>query len=357
MDRKVYQVIIALCLTLVFTACVKDKPVTPSSSLPSSPEKVLVVCEGSLGNGNAELSVYDISRDSVYQSVFGAANGQPLGDVFQSVLRVGDTYWLCINNSDKIVLLDTGKWKQQAVITVPKPRYCCRVSDQKVYVGSLFSNRLSVVNITARAVERQLEMPFRNVEGIWAKDNIAYVCCWDTACTKLYLVNTLTDQLFDSIALQGAAPQSIAVDKQQMLWVIAGNAYKNKASSLNVVDPSSRKCVRSYLFDKGVEAIKPVFNPSRDTLYFLEVNYAGGTAHNGVFRMPYQSTVLPVAAWQPCSVNQYFWALGIDPLSGNVYIGDPKGFVQRSSVQVLDPNGRFLHQFTADAGVGAFYFD
>lgn len=359
MDRKVRQNISRLlCALLLLASCKKDKPEPGNPVLPQDgANRVLIVCEGSLGNGNAALSVYYPSSDSVFNDVYKTANRSDLGDVFQSISRQGDRYFLCINNSDKIVVLNRNSWLQEQSISIPKPRYLTKVSERKAYVGSLFSNKLYVLNTVDYTVEKTIDMPYTNVEGILVEGNTAYACCWDTACNKLYRIDTQSDQITDSIQLSGYAPQSILKDKEGALWVMAGNAYKKKNTTLNRINAAGEKLIRTFAFPAGVEAIKPCFNPNADSLYFLEVNYSGGSINNGVYRMPIGSTELPAAAFITCRANQYFWGIGIDPQSGRIFVGDPKGFVQKGTVSVYTVQGELKKEFNTGLGVGAFYFD
>ncbi len=347
-----------MVIGLVAFSCKKDKPNPTDTTLPKdSTGRVLIVCEGSLGNGNSELSIYYPYKDSVFNDVYKNANGQSLGDVFQSISKIKQQYFLCVNNSDKIVVLDANTWQQKATIKVSKPRYLLDVGHNRAYVGSLFSNTIFVINTLTFSVEKEIKMPYQNAEGMILKDGIAYVCCWDTACNKLYQINTSTDSIIDSIQLAGNAPQNILLDKENKIWVMAGNAYKAKDASLSRIDISTKKIIQSFLFSKGVEAIKASFNRHADTLYFLEVNYNGGTVNNGVFRMPITSHSLPDKALISCQANQYFWGLAIDPNSGCIYVGDPKGFVQKGTVLIYTPLAQLLRQFNVGLGVGSFFFD
>lgn len=360
MYRKMFQNISCLILLCwVFSAsCKKDKPNDGNVSLPKdSTDRALIVCEGSLGNGNAELSVYLPKKDSVFNDVYKLANAQVLGDIFQSVSKSDNQYFLCINNSNKIVVLNPTNWLQVASVNIPKPRYMLDIGNHRAYVGSLNSNKIYVVNTLNFSVETQIQMPYQNVEGMLLKDGYVYVCCWDTACNKVYQINSASHSITDSILLSGNAPHQILLDKDAKLWVMAGNAYKNKAATLSRIEVTTKTVVQSLLFSKGIEVIKPCFNPSKDSLYFIEVNYSGGSLNNGIYRMPITATALPDAAFISCQTNQYFWALGIDPKGGNIYIGDPKGFVQKSSVLVYNPQAQLQRQFVVGTGVSLFYFD
>lgn len=358
MGRKNFKNIIFFgCSVFLLAACKKDKPATNNKPLPAdSTAQVLIACEGSLGNGNASLSVYSTALDSMYNDVFKQANKQDLGDVFQSITQIGNAYFLCINNSDKIVVLQPDNWLMLTSISVPKPRYILPVSANKAYVSSLFSNKLYVLNTASFAIEKTLEMPYINAEQMVLSGAYAYAASWDTASNKIYRIDIATDRITDSITLSGYAPQSIITDKDNKLWVMAGNAYKGKASSLHRIDPATKTILQSYHFPDKVEAIKPVFNPKGDTLYFIEVDYNGGTTNNGIYRMRYDAATLPDKAFISCTAFQYFWALGIDPNSGTIYIGDPKGFIQQGNVLLYRQDGTLLHQHKTGLGPGAFYF-
>jgi hypothetical protein len=359
MYRKIFKNLVPFCfIWLILFSCKKDKPITIFHSLPKDTTNlVLIVNEGSLGNGNAELGVYHPGSGDFFPSVFETANGQKLGDVFQSAVKIRSEYFLCINNSDKIIVVDPISWLQKASINVNKPRYILDLGNNRAYVGSLFSNKIFIINTLNHSVIGSIQMPFQNVESMMLKNEKVYVSCWDTACKYLYIINPKVDAIIDSISLLYASPQAIVVDKDQNLWVMGGNTFKGVNSNINVINPATQKVIRSYSFSKGIEAIKPVFNNSRDTLYFLEVNYNGGSINNGVFRMQYQSSSLPSNAWLSCQINQYFWALGIDPNSGLIFVGDPKGFVQKSSVTIFNSEAKLQKQFLTGIGIGSFYFD
>ncbi|MCC6187226.1 MAG: hypothetical protein IT256_08760 [Chitinophagaceae bacterium] len=347
-----------MAIWLVLFSCKKDKPNTTNTPLPTdSTTRVLLVCEGSLGNGNATIGAYFPVTDSVYHHLYKTANTTDLGDVFQSVTKVNSHYFLCINNTDKIIVIDTATWLQKANINVPKPRYLLHVGNNRAYVGSLFNNKIFIVNTQNYSVLKSIEMPFQNVEGMILKDGFVYACCWDTACRQLYKIDISQDRIIDSIALMAAAPQSILLDKNKNAWIMGGNAYKSKSSSLHCIELNSKKINKFFPFAAGIEAIKPVSNHTADSLFFLEVNYNGGSSNNGVFVMPINSSALPTSPIISCTSFQYFWALGIHPISQELYVGDPKGFVQSSTVGIYSKSGILRKQFKTGVGIGAFYFD
>ena len=359
MDREGCK-ILALCLAAVFLAssCKKDKPDAAFTAPGNINSKVYVVCEGSLGNGNSALTLYDVKERTVYADAFKSANDeQTLGDVFQSMQLIGDRWFLCINNSDKIIAIDRVTRKQVGSVDVPKPRYILPVSATKAYVSTLFSNKLFIINPQTYQVTGNINMPYQNPEGMLLHNGNAYISAWDTANNKIFKVNIATDNIEEEIAVAGRAPQEILDDAYGRLWVLSGNVPKGKPAALTCIDPITNKIVKSYSFPSNADPIRPVFNSNKDQLYFIEVNYSGGTANNGIYRMSVNDGVLPSEPIIHAQQYQYYWALGIEPGTGNLYIGDPKGFIQKGTAYVYDSLGKKITEFNTGIGPGHFYFD
>src|SRR4051812_18057579 len=130
---------------IFFVSCKKDKP--EAVAITNSTGNVYIVCEGSLGNGNAALSLYDSKAVAVNEDIYKSSNaGQPLGDIFQSMQLIGNRFFLCVNNSDKVVAIDKATHKFIGSINILKPRYILSISPIKAYVSTLFSNKIYIIN-------------------------------------------------------------------------------------------------------------------------------------------------------------------------------------------------------------------
>jgi len=356
MGRKVYKaLIVALCCALA--SCKKDKPDAVHNGVPGATGNVYVVCEGNFGNGDATLYSFTPSSDSVYGDLFTVANSQPLGDVFQSMQRIGSKLFLCVNNSDKVVVVNATDRKVVGTISIPKPRYILPVSTTKAYVSALYGNKVYVINLQSLQVTDTISLPGQNPEGMCLCSNSAIICTWDTSGSSVYKVDITTDKLMQTIKIAGYAPQEALMDKEQMLWVLAGEQYDGKTATWTRVDPSTGEILQSYIFPADANVVRPAFNNAKDTLYFIEANQNGGTADNGVYRMGIHDAALPAQAFIPAKQFQYFWALGIDPLSGYIYVGDPKGFIQKGSVYIYRADASLAKTFNVGLGPGHFYFD
>jgi DNA-binding beta-propeller fold protein YncE len=280
-----------------------------------------------------------------------------MGDVFQSMTRIGDSLFLCVNNSDKIVVLNVTTKKIAGTISIPKPRYIVAVNRSLAYVSTLYSNKIYTIDPTTLQVKGAIDMPYNNSEGMSLQGGTLWVCHWDTSCRSINGIDALTGQKTRTISIGKYAPHTILADKEGLLWVMSGNVTKGRSAALSRIDPSTGLVVRQLDFAGLSDPVKPVFNRTKDTLWFIQVKYDGSEADNGIYRMSINDTSLPTAPLIKASKFQYYWALGIDPVNGNVYVGDPKGFVQKGQVSIYNTVADLQKTFSVGVGPGQFYFD
>ena len=358
MDGKVYKVLMPLILLCLFDSCRKDTPGVDANSAPTASRLVYVACEGNYGANNASLYALHPSVGSVFGDIFKTANGgKPLGDVFQSMVRIGAQYYLCINNSDRIVVLDTGTYVLKTTIMVSQPRYIMQVTSSKAYISALYGNKVSILDLATNTIIGTIPLPARNPEGMCMCGNLAAVACWDTGADAVCLIDPNTDEVMHVYHAAGRAPQEVLTDKNGMLWVLSGNSPENAAPYWTEFEPSTGAILKKMDFPPTVNPVRPIFNRTKDTLIFIEANYFGGTSQNGIFEMGINDTALPATPIIPAVQNQYFWALGVDPATGNLYVGDPKGFTQNGEVYIYTNAGVLQSGFKVGLGPGHFYFD
>ena len=258
LEKIVKQIKYLFFLSIFLAACVKDKPTGPDTNPYVDPtaKNVYIVCEGSFGNGNSALSLYRPETDSVYEDVYHSANSQSLGDVFQSMLEIDDRLFLCVNNSDKIIVVNKDNWSLIGTIPVSKPRYIQVISSTKAYVSSLYTNKVTIINPQTFQVTGTVTMPGNNPEGMLLHNGQLYVALWDTAVNKLYSINANTDHVSMIQTLHGAAPKEIVLDKDGKLWVLGGNIQKNKAASLTRIDPDNNQPLAGFVFPTGADPLR-----------------------------------------------------------------------------------------------------
>ncbi len=346
-------------LIAALPACVKDKPNPPRYSLPENEGRMaLIANEGVFGNGNASLSVYDFEKDSLYNNVFFQKNEQHLGDVLQSIAEVGDYIFLAVNNSDKITVIDRHDFSLVKNIPVHKPRYMLQVSEDKLYVSSLYYPEINIIDLNTLETKGKISVDFPNTEGLIMQEGKVYACNWNTSCNYIYEINPQTDQITSRIPIAGYAPQQIVADKYKNLWVLAGNVQQQAPATLSCIGTTVASGItKQFTFPAGADIIKPAFNPAKDTLYYIGVNYDGAKENNGIYRMSIEAEQLPQEAFIAAQPLQYFWALGIDSATGKIFIGDPKGFIQQGSISIYRSDGTLSATYETGMGPGFVYFE
>lgn len=350
---KTYSLLLIHFFLLV--GCVKDKPADPDKAQPGAGRKLLIANEGSLGSGNASLSVYLPDKDEVFQNVYQNKNSQSLGDIFQSMTLVDDRLFLAINNSDKIVVVDKEDFSWLGQIQITKPRNMLQVSEDKMYVSCLFYPQITIINPKTLEVTGSITTDFPNTEGLLLHQGKVYACNWDTACNYLYEIDPVSDAIINRIPLSGKAPQQVLADRDNHLWVLGGNVAKQTAASLTRIDLQTGT-INGYVFPMGADMMKPTWNRYKDTLLLLGVDYEGVNNYNGVFSIAtnadnFNMLQTPLIAAAPL---QYFWALLVDSSSGQIYVGDPKGFIQMGALHIYDGKGQYIRSHPTGIGPGAF---
>jgi len=356
MERKNYQITVTLLwIGLLLMACNKEKPIT-QLPIDNGSKKALVLCEGSLGNGNASLTQYDIDSQQVIEDVFSAMNQQPMGDILQSITPIGNQLFLCVNNSDKLLVINKKTYALEGILSIPKPRYILPINESKAYVSTLFSNKVYIINPKALTIDGSFELPTKNAENMLLWNGEAILCSWDTSNNKIYFIDTATNKIEKSLDLPAKAPQECLLDKEGKLWVLSGDAYNKIDVTFLQLEPTTGNVLKTFKFPAATEVIKPILNQTKDSLYFIEVQYDGSPTNNGIYRMNVQASSLPSQPFIAAQSFQYFWGLGIEPSSGSIWVGDPKGFTQKGVVSIYQPNGDKVKEFKTGVGPSRFYF-
>ncbi len=351
-----YKVLIFICGLLLLQGCKKDAPSPTVNTTPGSKSGVYVACEGQFTVGNASLYLYQPQKDSVFGDLYQAANGQGAGDVLQSLAFIDGQVLLAVNNSNKLLAIGGDNLKLTSSLTLPYPRYILQITDSIAWVTSLYSKKVFIIIVPALRMSDSITLPAQNTEAMVKYNDEVFVAGWDTSKNEIYRINSATHQIAQSISIAGYAPHDLLLDKEQMLWVLSGNQTKGKRAYWTRINPATGTILATLAFPEAAEPIKPIFNATLDTLYYIEANYYGGTDNNGIYRMGIHEAEVPADPFIPAKSLQYFWALGMDPATGNVYVGDPKGFNQKGSVSIYDHNGGFLKSFSVGVGPSQFYF-
>jgi hypothetical protein len=342
---KAHFLLMMIVATIV-VSCKSDKPesqLQPIVNL-NSAHGIYVVNEGNFQFGNAAVSYYNAQDSSVVEDIFKTSNNASLGDVCQSMSMLNGWYYLVVNNSQKIEVVNPLDFKRVATIGgFTSPRYILQVSNSKAYVSDFKSHRVSIMNLNNHS--KQGEIPIHG----WTEEMLllygkAFITNMDN--DKLYIVNTATDVLEDSLTL-AQCPGSLVEDKNGKLWVLCqGDASIHKPGALFCINPINKAIEKRIDFALNEAPQRLCINDSFDTLYFINKH---------IYQMPVDANNLPTHAL----INgdqRNFYGLSIEPKTGNIYAADAIDYIQKGKVYSFNSKGTQLLEFKVGLIPSKIYF-
>lgn len=326
---------------------------------------VFICHEGTYLGGNASISFYDPVAGKVENQIFYNANNVPLGDVCLSMSIRGKLGFAVVNNSGKVYVFDTDTFLHRGTIGgLASPRYVHFVSDSKTYISSLGSSSLTIIDPRTLQVTGSVDLGVNDgpvattgSEQMVACGNDLFVCSWSYN-NKVFRIDTATDRVTGSVEVT-KQPNSIVIDRNDKLWVLSdggypGSPYGEENAALTRIDARTFTVEQRYVFpDITSSPGKLTIDGNGQLLYFI--NGQKESVVGGVFAMAVTDTRLPEKPLIPEGEN-YFYGLGIDPVSGDIYVSDAVDYVQRGWVLRYTADGVLVDRFKTDIIPGSFCF-
>lgn len=333
---------------LAVSSCVKDKPndiMQPEVTF-SNGYKVFIANEGNYGSNNASVSMYDVGNGQISSDIYKSQNNNAvLGDVCQSINKINNKFYVVVNNSGKIIVVNSADFKLITSITgLQSPRYILPVTFSKAYVSDLYSNSISIIDLNTNT--KTGSIPCSGwTERMALIYNKAFVT--NNKSYYTYVINTITDQITDSINA-GPFAGSIVTDKNSKIWILsAGSSTASVNGKLTRINPVNLQIELSLSFASGNSPSNLCINATKDTLYFLNTN---------IYRMDINSATLPSSAFISSSSNN-FYGLDVSDKDYTIYVSDAIDYIQKSSVMVYSPSGQLKTTFKAGINASGFYFE
>ena len=346
MIRLNFHILILLCLGIA--SCKKQEigpqcPTCIEEDIAIKYDDVLIGCEGNFGWGNASISLFNPTNNSITNTVFQNINGYALGDVLQSMTEHNGHLFAVVNNSGKIEVLDTATYQKTATINgLTSPRYFCGINNSKAYVSDLFSDQIAILDLGNNSVIGNINT------GGWTEEmllfnNKVYVCRPDT--NFILQINAITNIIEDTIIV-AKGPSSIVLDSNNKLWSLSSGGMNEEQGELNQIDPSTNLVIKKLVFvDISTSPNSLKISPNGETMYYL---------NNGVNQLSIDATSLPTSS----IINQngaLFYGLGISP-TNDIYVSDAVDYVQSGIVYRYDSTASLIHQFSVGIIPQGFWF-
>jgi len=348
------KIVYILSLGLLFHACSEDNDSPEQIFVPLPPvvqevtePQVLVLNEGNFLSGNGSVSFYNAEDDLLFNKVFQSNNaGRLLGDVVQSMVEIDNKYFIVINNSNKIEVVNKMDFSSLGKIDpINQPRFILPISSTKAYVSEISFGGQGVIHIidpSSLSKTSQISTIGWTEEMIMSNGR-AYICNVSNNNVAVYDVNV--DTLITEIPA-GVQPQHIAMDKNGMLWVASSGGFNQSNPALTQINPKNNTVVKKLEFNDVSKSISEIeFNKEGDQLIYLM---------GDLFKVSIDATDLPTTPFISAN-SRTFYGLGVHPKSGDIYVSDAIDFSQKGTVYRYDKSGNEITNFKADVIPGAFF--
>ncbi|MFT5157182.1 MAG: DNA-binding beta-propeller fold protein YncE [Bacteroidia bacterium] len=332
-----------LCLLGFWSSCTDDpKPI--DKKIPVG-RKVLVVNEGNFQRGNASLGLYQPNEKIYTSDVFKNANNIPLGDVFQSITKVNGEHWLVLNNSGRIMSIDTTNYTVTGTIEdLVSPRYALYMNGlNKVYVSDLYSDKITVVNADTKKKLGQIPCSGWTDRMILA-GGLIYVC--NRTKPYVYLIDPEIDAVVDSIKVSNNASAILFTELAEVVVLCEGAVGSNEPAALYKIDPKAHQLSWSHTFKKNEHPKFLSQTPVAGEVFFMNSQLYKLQANNQLI----QETRCEV-------VDQgNLYGLSFDPLTQDLYFLDARDFIQSSIITRLSASFVKLDEFKVGVNCNGLLF-
>lgn len=328
---RVFILAISAFAFLLLDSCQKET----NDPLPEPVPEIgfFALCEGNFNWGNASVTSYDEVSGELNNSFFENVNGFSLGDVAQSIYETGDKYFIVVNNSSKIEVVDKSDFSSLYTITdLGSPRYFQAINDSIAYVSDLWNNAIHIINYKTGSQLGDIAVNGWSEQMAIVEDSV-YVCLYAT--NSIGIINSLDHELIDEIELN-LPPVSIRIDKHGILWVLASEY--GGASALYRINPQTREIELDWEF-------------TETTLLFIDLPIDGDHLY-----MAYSSGLITKISLTQSPLVTNLFSKDTDGMygfnvnqDGDLFILEAHDFVQNGTITKYNEQGEI--QFSIESGI------
>ena len=345
------KIAVACSLLLLFTASCNKEKTTVSSPTTSG---VYITNEGDFNSGKAEVSFYDPATKQVSNNLFYAVNNYYLGDVAQSMYIKDSVGFIVVNNSAKVEVVKIPSLQHLLTIHIANssPRYFLPVNDSVAYVTDLYASAVHVVNYKTGSLISNITGVAEWTEHILLVNGMVVVEERNLASTpahtgSIVTINPQTNTILQRYNFAGSNTDGLVTDNLNRVWMgMDADSSQNAPAAL-------------YCLNTGFAVSKKISLAAGHVVSNLKINGSGNEIYyfdnTGVAAISINDTTAPATPFIALN-NRNFYGLGVEPVSGDVYVSDALDYVQKSVVYRYDTHGNLIQSFTAGVISGNFAF-
>ncbi len=344
--KSILQTLLLALSLLSWVACERSDNTEPTGAYSQG---VFIVHEGAFNGGTGTVSHYDRSTRQVQNDIFGRENGgAALGNIAQSMYVHREKGYVVINNAAKIEIVDANTFVRTGQISgLAQPRFLLPVGDAKAYVTQWgpdgLTGSIAVIDLNTNTITKTIpvgagpERPVRvgnrvyvPLSGGFGRDK------------RVAIVDLSTDAVVKYVEV-GDNPGSVVADASGAVWVLS-RGYTDFANAANNTKGGLYNIRSEAAVGTPLELANGASNlvTGQNTLYFT----AGGKTYS-----------LLVGATTPkVLAERSFYALDIDPVTGNLWAADAKDFVKDGAVVIFKPDGTLVETLAVGLIPTDFWF-
>ena len=248
------RLLFAAALTAVTLLACDKVPVLPSlEGGEGKAVRMVVVNEGLFTTNTAALSVIYEDGEVLFD-VFRWVNRRPLGDVAQSVTMLGGLYFVAVNNSRRVEILDPVTFESVGNIRYREsgsPRFIAPLTDSTAFVSDLLGQLVVIRTKPPYTDLEYLQLPLKpayiekmttvggKVFGAYIGKGIAVFDCDDYSVRRMRLIEEVVPTEVTKTCIM---PE----DAAGRLWVLTYPERRAEQTrlTLHCIDPATEKVVR-----------------------------------------------------------------------------------------------------------------
>ena len=351
-----------LLLSVFFFACEKD----PAPQVEEQQEEetiqprgdydlgLLVTNEGPFNTGSGTVSYISEDFTTVSHSIYNTVNNEDLGNIVQSMAFNGDTAYVIVNNSNRIVVVNRYTFEKLGVIEtgIEQPRFMTVVGDTGYVTnwGDPFDNNddfIAVVDLNTNTVTSSIAVDFgpEAITYTAGKVYVAHQGGFDYN-NKITVLNPTDNTIITTVDV-GDVPESMVVIGDELVVLCSGKpswANEETAGSMVTINTTNNTVTQSLAFPNFSD------HPTNLTAQNSDVYY---TLNGEVYAMDIAAGVLPASS---IISNAFFYSMTVH--NGKLYATDALDYQSDGLLRIYDlATNQEIQSITVGLIPGGVYFN
>jgi YVTN family beta-propeller protein len=312
---------------------------------------VFIVNEGNFSESNGSVGFYNESTAAISDDIFNQANGVSPGGIIQSVYFNKNLAFIIDQAGNRIEVVESETFKSIATIEqgLINPRYMV-VANGKGYVSNwgnydanynLPESYVAVIDLDSYSVSKEIKTD-NGSEGLVIFGGNVYVA--NSNSNTVEMINTTNDTVIGTISV-ATGPRGFVEDKNGKIWVLSSELFAN--SALSQLDLSFEQVLKSFIIGSSAKSLN--INGAGDQLYYLSAPYGADAEVKTVSIDATEDATVALI------VGANLYGLGVDPITGIIYLGNHNGFQGNGTVIRYDGE-TMLDNFAAGIAPNGFVF-